>query len=79
MRQPTIPNLFEPGTHYNPADSRQLSKLRQRFKAAHPTLRATAYKLGRFNALHHTPVTDYGAHSSRWIKLFEWGCSDRQP
>jgi hypothetical protein len=63
----------------NPADSAELTSLRQRYSVHRPfgaTARATAYRLGRLAGMLGIPIDDFGAHSERWIGLFKTGFHD---
>lgn len=56
----------------HPTDSRELAALRARYQRDYDAT-ATPYRLGRYAAMHGIPVSDYGAHSRRWIDLFDLG------
>jgi thiamine pyrophosphate-dependent acetolactate synthase large subunit-like protein len=59
----------------NRVDSAELDQLRRRFKAVYPDKQAAAYELGVYARRHGITITDYGAHSKRWVKRFLEGCS----
>lgn len=58
-----------------PSDSWQLAALRERFHTNRPGCRATPRALGRYAAGRGDVITDFGAHSKRWRRMFEEGAA----
>jgi hypothetical protein len=56
-----------------PNDSIELAWLRLRYRKCTPGSQATAWRLGRFASDTRTKISDFGAHSKRWIACFELG------
>jgi hypothetical protein len=67
------------------ADSREIAELRAAYLANERKLRsasrqrgielrrATPYRLGSFATITKITITDFGAHSKRWVDLFHRG------
>jgi hypothetical protein len=56
-----------------PCDSSALEMLRVHFHLMNPGFRATPLRLGRFARDQRRTITDFGAHSERWIRTFKEG------
>jgi hypothetical protein len=54
-------------------DSQQLQWLRARYIDSGGTRPATPYRLGIYAARERMAISDFGAHSNRWKRLFEDG------
>lgn len=54
-------------------DSLQINRLRFAFRGRVPRRQATAGRLGEYAVEVDARVTDYGAHSDRWIVAFNEG------
>ena len=56
---------------FHPTDSDQIDKLRLAYKRTRPMgSNATAFRLGKYAGEHGIAITDFGAHSTRWISQF---------
>ena len=56
--------------YYLQADSLSLAQLRINFRIDHPGVQATPQRLGRYAKDHGITITDFGAHSVRWVRCF---------
>jgi hypothetical protein len=54
-------------------DSTELAYLRAKYRRLHCKSPCTPLRLGAFACIEGAVVTDFGAHSARWIRLFNEG------
>lgn len=59
----------------HPTDSLEIANLRLKHRYDYQTV-ATPYRLGRYATMHGITIRDYGAHSQRWITMFNRGKRD---
>lgn len=69
-RSPSAPERPNIGGDRSPCDSIELQRLRVNFRHTRPNKRATPARLGAYAAHKQRVITDFGAHSVRWVNQF---------